>query len=66
MTFNLPTIKQNALRILKAIKGLLLIVLDWGFMALLWVFSSPIWFPIVIWKTGLIASDHIMKHITDD
>ena len=63
---NLPTIKTNALLILKAIKRLLLIVLDWLLMSILWVFSSPIWLPIVIWKTGLIASDHIMKHITDD
>lgn len=28
--------------------------------------STPIWLPIVIWKSGLIISDNIIKHITSD
>jgi len=30
------------------------------------IISSPIWLPIVIWKSGLIVSDHIMNYITSD
>jgi len=30
------------------------------------ILSIVIWLPISIWKTGLIVSDHIMKHMTND
>ncbi len=60
-----PNIKRNALQALKVIWKLLLFVLSLTVNISLVILSIPIWLPIVLWKTGLIVSDHIMKHIID-
>ena len=60
-----PNIKRNAFLILKVIWKLLLFVLSLIVNISLVILSIPIWLPIVLWKTGLIVSDHIMKHIID-
>ena len=65
MALNLPTIKRNAFLILKVSWKLLLFLLSLIFNISLVILSIPIWLPIVLWKTGLIVSDHIMKHIID-
>ncbi len=65
MALNLPNIKRNALLILKVFWKLLLFVLSLIVNISLVILSIPIWLPIVLWKTGLIVSDHIMKHIID-
>lgn len=62
---NIYIIRTNTLFALKIIWRVLLLLLGWAGTLLLIVLSSPIWLPIVLWKTGLIVSDHIMKQITD-
>lgn len=65
MALNLPNIKRNTLQTLKVIWKVLLFVLSLIINISLIILSSPIWLPVVLWKTGLIVSDHIMKQIID-
>ena len=47
------------------IKSKALTLFNWSVMGILIILSSWLWLPIVIWKTGLLISDHVMKHIID-
>lgn len=40
--------------------------LKWISTGLVVVFSAPVWLPIVLWKVGLILSDHIINYFIDD
>ena len=68
MIFKIPytAIKKNTLLWIKTFLAIVIFIINRILTLLLILSSSPIWLPIIIWKTGLIVSDHIMKSITDD
>ena len=68
MGFKIPytNIKKNSLLLLKIFWVIWTFIWQWTGGAAIIVLSIVIWLPISIWKTGLIVSDHIMKHMTND
>lgn len=41
-------------------------ILNWFVTLSIALLALPIWLPIVIWKTGLIISDNIIKYLISD
>jgi len=48
------------------VKRISITLFKWGAMGVIAICSSPIWFPIIIWKLGLILSDNIIKYFVND
>ena len=64
--FTKTTIKENLSLWVKTFGKTLLFSINWILTLMLKVLATPIWLPVVLWKTGLIVSDNIIKHITSD
>ena len=45
---------------------IIMLLINWTITLVIALLALPIWLPIIIWKSGLIISDHLLKYITSD
>ena len=64
MAFKIPY--TNIKKIIIGLGKIVILILNWLITLLIVILSLPIWLPIVLWKAGLVISDHIIKHIVND
>ena len=64
MGFKIPF--TNIKKIIIGFVKIIMFIINWLLTLGIAILATPIWLPIVLWKSGLIISDHIIKHITSD